>query len=127
RHPRHAPVDEFVRYHVADDGDGPAPQRADKGEELRRIHPTASIKLLRIASGSRRPGGASVPPELCPDLTSTERTPAAWPLATSIGRSPTMNDRDRSSPNSAAACSIMPGSGLRHRQTCRYSGSGASG
>jgi hypothetical protein len=48
-------------------GDGPAPQRADKGEELRRIHPTASIRLLRIASGSRRPGGASLPPELCPD------------------------------------------------------------
>ena len=56
RHARDAAVDEFIRHDVADDGDGPAPQRADEGEELRRIHPTASIRLLRIASGSDRPG-----------------------------------------------------------------------
>ena len=50
RDARDAAVDELVGHDVADDGDRPAPQRVDQREELRRIHPTASIKLLRIAS-----------------------------------------------------------------------------
>ena len=43
-------VHEFISDDVADDGHRSLLQRVYDREELRRIHPTASIRLLRIAS-----------------------------------------------------------------------------
>ena len=47
RDPRDAAVDELVGDDVADDRHGSLLQRVYDREELRRIHPTASMRLLR--------------------------------------------------------------------------------
>src|SRR4030095_3090013 len=116
RDTRHAAVDELVRDDVADDGDCSLLQPVYEREELRRIHPTASIKFFRIASACT-PSGASW--LSAPDRPSTARVPAARPQATSSQRSPTITDLEGSSSISRHACSIMPCAGLRQPPCCR--------
>ena len=60
RDARDTTVHEFIGDDVADDGHRSLLQRVYDREELRRIHPTASIKLLRIASACT-PSGAIRP------------------------------------------------------------------
>src|SRR4029434_9190610 len=82
-HARHATVDELVSDRVADHRNAVAWQLVDQREDVRRIQPTASIKLLRIASGRAWPGGIASSWAPWPVRTRIVRVPALLPAATS--------------------------------------------
>ena len=100
----------------------PAAQRVDQREDVRRIHPTASIKLLRIASGLAQRGRRHrCLVRAVPGAHQDRARAGGVPRRTSSRRSPTINERAdrapgrgrpaRSCPAPACGSGILPISG----------------